>query len=262
MAFIELNGAKFFYELQGNGPALILISGYTGDHSLWAQQVGPLSEHFQVLTFDNRAVGQTTDDGCELSAELMADDAMAIADALGLENPHIIGSSMGGTIAQQVALRHPGKINKLGLMVTSAKWRIAMLTGLLNGISMREADVPFDIQFDAILGLVFGEKFLSNPESVAFLKQLILDDPHPQSLEDLKRQAKVLTAFDSRDQVANIKAETLVMNGSEDIISLPYESEYLASQIAGAKQHTFPCGHAVPAEAPEETVKVILDFFK
>jgi 3-oxoadipate enol-lactonase len=262
MSAIKVNHADFYYELQGEGNPLIFISGYTSDHNLWAQQTGPLSEHFQVLTFDNRAAGQTKDDGCELSAELMADDIIALADALGLKKSHIIGSSMGGTIAQQVAIRHPDKVGKLGLMVTTAKWRSAMLKGISVGIAMREANIPFDVQFDSVLGWVFGEAFINNADNVNFLKELVLNDPYPQSLDDQKRQAVVLNNFDSRNDLQKITAPTLVMNGSEDILSLPEESQYLVDNIENAKPHTFNCAHAISAEQPAELTKVILDFFR
>jgi len=262
MPMIKINDADFYYELHGKGHPLILIAGYTCDHMYWMQQVGPLSEHFQVLIFDNRASGQTKDDDRELSAELMADDAMALADSLNLKNPHIIGSSMGGNIAQQVAIRHPEKIKKLGLLVTTSKWRVAMLKGLLSGIAIRENDMPFDAQFDSMLAWVFGDKFLSNDGNISLLKILVLNNPYPQSISDQKRQARVLLDFDSRNSLDKIKSPTLVMNADEDILSLHQESQFLTDNITKAKLHTFKCAHGVSAEQPVELVRIILDFFK
>ena len=112
MSKIKLNNANFYYELHGKGHPLILIAGYSGDHLVWMPLLENLSKQFQVLLFDNRGVGQTTDDGRPLSAELMAQDVVALADALDLKKPHIVGQSMGGTIAQRVATHHSEKINK------------------------------------------------------------------------------------------------------------------------------------------------------
>src|SRR3990167_4083066 len=130
MPNITVNNVNFYYELHGKGQPLVLICGYTADHSYWLPILNALNQHFQVLIFDNPGIGQTTDDGSELSAELIADDIVALTKALNLKKPHILGASMGGTIAQCVASRHPQIVNKLVLLVTSAKWRKAMLLGV------------------------------------------------------------------------------------------------------------------------------------
>ena len=103
MPKILVNNAEFYYELNGTGQPLILISGYTCNHNFWHPILDTLSSKFQVLTFDNRGCGKTKDNSQPLLAKLMADDVMALAKALGLKKPHIIGQSMGGTIAQTVA---------------------------------------------------------------------------------------------------------------------------------------------------------------
>jgi 3-oxoadipate enol-lactonase len=262
MAFLEVNNAKFYYESHGEGQPLILISGYTADHDNWISVVEPLSEHFNVITFDNRAVGQTEDDGGELSAELMADDVIAIADVLGLEKPHIIGSSMGGTIAQIIGMKYPDKISNLGLMVTTCFWRQRAIQGLGALIKVRESDIDFDLQIDLKLPWVTGQDFLNDPDKCNLFHQATKDNLYPQSIENQKRQYNVLKKFNSMGKITEIQARTLVMYGDEDLLSLPHESEYLASQIPYALPHEFSCGHLIQAELPEEFVGVVVDFFK
>ncbi len=261
MSFINVNKANFYYELIGQGHPLILISGYATDHTLWLASAQALSQHFQVLLFDNRGVGQTTDDGCALSTELMADDVVALAQALGLEKPHIIGISMGGTIAQQVAIRHPDKLSKLGLVATTYFWRQRTIQGLGAILKMREAGVSDELQMDAVLPWIFGQDFLSVPKNIAVFKELKKSNPHPQSLENQQRQFKMLEHFNSAKRLKDITAPTLVMYGDEDLLSLPHESEYLASEIQDASLHEFSCAHAIPAELPDEFVEVVCDFF-
>ena len=125
MPKIKANNATFYYELVGKGQPIILIAGYTCDYSTWQLMMEQLSNHFQVLVFDNRGIGQTTDTNEPLSAELMAEDVIALSEQLHLDKPHIVGQSMGGTIAQTIAAKFPDKINKLCLLTTSAKWRHA-----------------------------------------------------------------------------------------------------------------------------------------
>ena len=235
MPMVTANNANFYYERHGAGQPLIFISGYTSDHVSWSPQLDRLSKDYEVIIFDNRGAGQTRDDGCELSAELMADDVVALAAALQLEKPHVIGSSMGGTIAQQIAIRHPDKINKLGLMVTTAKWRHSMLMGTDSSLKLRELDIDFKIQFDAILGWVFGQEFLSKPGNIQFMWNRMVNNPFPQSLENQKRQYNVLKNHDVTGLLHKITVPTLVMYGDEDIISLQQESKYLAKHINDSK---------------------------
>lgn len=261
MPFIEANNAKFYYESKGSGQSLILISGYASDHTAWAMMTETLSEHFQVITFDNRGVGQTTDDGGELSAELMADDVIALADALDLDKPHVIGSSMGSTIAQHVAIRHPDKINKLGLMVSTTFWRQRVILSMITSLKLREQEVDFDTQIDVVIPWLFGQEFLAVADNVKLAKEIIMNNPYPQSLEDQRRQYAVLKNFNSMALISQITARTLVMYGDEDLISLPHESEYLASQLSDAITHEFSCGHCIHFERPQELCDVIIDFF-
>lgn len=261
MAYIEANNAKFYYESTGTGQPLILISGYASDHSSWALVVESLSKHFRVITFDNRGCGQTTDDGGELSAELMADDVITLAEVLQLEKPHIIGSSMGSTIAQQVAIRHPEKISKLGLIGSTTFWRQRALLSITASLRLREQEVDFETQIDVVLPWLFGQEFLSVANNIKIAKETIMNDPHPQSLIDQQRQFKVLEKFNSNALISQITTRTLVMYGDEDLLSLPYESEYLASQLQDAITHEFSSGHALMFEQPEELCKVIIEFF-
>src|SRR3989338_85192 len=113
---MRVNGASIYYEMRGSGHPLILISGYTRDHTLWTPVLEALAARFQVLRFDNRGVGRTQDEGQPLSASLMAEDVRALAKALGLQKPHIIGQSMGGTVAQKLAAAYPDEIGKLVLL--------------------------------------------------------------------------------------------------------------------------------------------------
>lgn len=263
MSIIKIGDTEFYYELHGSGTPLVLVAGYNCDHRNWLPITAGLAEHFQVLIFDNRATGQTKDNGTsELSAELMADDTMALAEALGLKMPSIIGHSMGGTIAQCIAVRHPNKINKIGILHSTAKWRKAMLHGLNTILTMRKENTSFDLQFKATLSWVFGEKFLQNKDQVAGLRNIILDDPYPQSIVDQERQFVVLEKFDARPFLAKITAPTLIVAGVEDLLSLPYESEELARNIAGSKLVSLECAHVAMVEQPQKILAILLDFFK
>src|SRR4051812_43751026 len=104
MSFIKIKDTEFFYEVTGSGAPLVLISGFTVDHTIWGSVVEQLSKNFSVLTFDNRGAGQSSTPDYEYSIEMMADDAIAIAQQVfGGKKVNVVGQSMGGAIAQTIA---------------------------------------------------------------------------------------------------------------------------------------------------------------
>lgn len=262
MAFININGTEYYYQLHGSGEPLALISGYTCDHTLWLPILEPLAQHFQVLLFDNRGVGQTKDDGSPLTAELMADDLILLLRALGLKKAHIAGQSMGGTIAQSLAGRYGDELGKLILMVTTCKWRRAMLTGTEAMLDMRRKNVDPALIFKMILAWVFGEDFLQDPEKIAFIKNRRENNPYPQSLRDQERQYNVLRQFDGRENLSRIKNQTLVIQGKEDIVAMPYETKTLAKGISGSTWVECHGAHGGVADNALEVARVITEFIR
>lgn len=260
MATININDAEYYYELHGHGQPLVLVAGYTCDHLVWLNLLEELSKHFQVLLVDNRGVGQTKDHGQRLTVDLLANDIITLIDKLKLPKPHIVGQSMGGTIAQCIAATAPQKINKLVLMNSSAKWREAMVFAFKANLAMREQNVNFDIMFQDLLALIFGEAFLQDKKGLEKFKELFLSNPYPQSLENQQRQFNMLEDYDGRSQLRHIHSPTLVIYGIQDIISLPYESEYLAANISHAKLIGMDCAHAPPLELPSDLSDILINY--
>lgn len=248
MPFQKVNGTNYYYELHGKGEPLVLIAGYTCDSTLWTPLLESLKKSFQVLIFDNRGVGQTKDDHGPLKLKDLAKDTVELAEELGLKKPHIVGQSMGGTIAQVIGSTYGNRVGKLVFLVTSEKWRKAMLLGLKSLLDMRENDLSFDEIFNASIGWVFGETFLRDEKMVDFLYDILKNNPYPQSLKDQKRQYALLEEFDgSKFQIVN---PTLVISGKEDIVALPEEGEKLAKRI-GASFEVLNGAHGVIAENSE-----------
>ena len=262
MTILSVNNANLFYEVHGTGEPVILIAGYGCNHLSWQPILDGLSEFFQVVILDNRGVGQTVDDNAALSTHLMARDVIALADQLNLKKPHIIGHSMGGTIAQAVASLYPEKIGKLCLLTTSAKWRQAMLFSRKNLLIMRERDIDFDFIFEADIPWLFGESFLKNDKAIADFKQGVLGDCYPQSLHNQERQFKVLEQFDGTAGLKRIQSPTLIAYGTQDLIALPEESDYIASHIAQSTLVRFDCGHVLTHEVPEQLTRELVHFIQ
>lgn len=259
MAEITLNDASFYYEQHGEGHDLVLISGYTVRTVVWLPLVDRLKKHFKVTLFDNRGVGQTKDGHAELTAELMAKDVIELSKALSLNKPHILGQSMGGTIAQTIAINKPEAISKLILCATSAKWREAIIKTFDALYALREKNIDFELLFNASIPWVYGEAFLTETDLDEF-KTLAENDPYPQSLEGQARQMNVLKTFDSRASLSQITAPTLICSGSEDVISLMEEQDFLLEHIAQSRQQVFECAHGIPNEVTDELADAIIAF--
>jgi len=262
MPHLSLENTNFYYEIHGKGHPLVLIAGYTCDHTAWLPIIDKLAQHFKVLIFDSRGVGKTEEKRkVPLSAELLADDAFRLSQALGFEKASFIGHSMGGTIAQTIGAKYSNSIEKLGIFNSTSKWRQAMLTAMQNHIYMRRNDVSLDIIFHYFLSWIFGEKLLHNSQDIQELKKLFLENPYLQSLEDQERQFKVLQNFDGRSLLKNIKVPTLVLAGKQDLLSLQYEGQHLASQIPKATYAEIDGAHGLMIEHPEEVLAVMRNFF-
>jgi len=147
MPIADANGQRIYYEVTGEGEPLILVMGLGADHLAWALQVGPLSEHFKVVTFDNRDCGQSTYAQGPYEITDLAADTIALADHLELESFHLLGASMGGAVAQEIALGWQDRVRTLTLAITFAG---AGAYGRKAG-RMMAADVmrrPFEEQID------------------------------------------------------------------------------------------------------------------
>lgn len=262
MPKIKVNDAHFYYKLQGEGQPVIFISGYTKDHKTSAAFLDQFAKKFQILTFDNRGVGQTEDDGRPLSAELMAGDVMALAKELHLEKPHIVGTSMGGTIAQNIGSCYGDRISKLILHVTSPKWRRAMLNGLETLLYLREKGLSFDEIFNASLPWIYGENLLQDEKRIQEVKKFILDNPFPQSLENQKRQFEVLRHFDGHKGLSSIRSPTLISHSKEDLLVLSYEARLMKDKIPHAEIHVWEGGHDVFFDCPEHLGERFVKFFQ
>lgn len=262
MATIKVNGAEFYYELHGSGQPLVLITGYTGNHAFWLPLINDLSKNYQVLIFDNRAVGYTKDDGGKFSIEDMADDTMALIHALKLHKPHIAGSSMGGNIAISIGGKYSQEISKLALLNTTMKWCPTTI-GICNlFINLRKQNIDLSTVLNGMGAWIFGQDFLNNTIAFNEYIQAGLNTPSIQSLKDQLRQFEAMCNFDGHELARQITATTLVLSGREDRSTLPDEAQDLVSTIPNAKLMELPGGHVPMIELKDEFLQVLMDFLK
>ncbi|MDR3490976.1 MAG: alpha/beta hydrolase [Gammaproteobacteria bacterium] len=260
MAALNINNTKFYYEPYGSGIPLVLISGLKAEHDAWFTVLDELAKQYQVLIFDNRGVGQTIDSGEPFSIEAMADDTMELISKIGLKKPHIVGHSMGGAIAQDIAKKYSGEIYSIALCNTFKKFNDVGRKVFSDILILHQSGAsPVDI-LDAIIPWAFSEKFLT-PEFIDTIHKITNENPYPQSLSDYKRQLEALFAFDSRDWVNTINVPTLIIGSEEDRLSTPKESQELATSIPGAKLIMMSTSHASQVEQPHNFIKHLNEFY-
>lgn len=262
MPMIKFEDIEMFYEVQGRGEPLILIAGYSCDHTFWDAMVKPLAKKFKVVVFDNRGVGKTRDEGKPFSIEALADDVKRLSEELGFTQFYICGQSMGGLIAQALAMRHPKEVKKIILLNSVIKFNLVTQLALNNLLELQKIKVPVNYVIDTMLPWMFSADFLAAPGKLELIKKMFINNPYPQALADQSRQFDASRLFDSKKWVKHIKAFTLVVGAENDLVAPLAENRALAGAINNAVFKTISGGHSSPIEQPEALVEIILSFLK
>ncbi|MFH1037674.1 MAG: alpha/beta hydrolase [PVC group bacterium] len=262
MPRIKVDSVSYYYELHGEGKPLVFIAGYGANHTAWREMYPLFTDRCRVLIFDNPGSGRTRDSGGPLTAESMAEGTAGLIRELALEKPHIVGHSMGGTIAQMLAVNYPDAVGRLVIVNSAARWDERMLMAQRGLIRAIKHGVSVDCQLDIAMPWLFGASALANKDRAEALRKRLLDNPTPPTIGEMERQYPVLAGFDSSGFLHKIKAPTLVIISDDDIIALPRESEALAGKIAGSRIARLPGGHVSEYEEPEKLAAAIRGFLQ
>jgi 3-oxoadipate enol-lactonase len=262
MPFCDANGQHLYYEVAGDGEPLLMVMGLGADHLAWALQVGPLSEHFKVVTFDNRDCGQSSYAQGPYEITDLAADTIALADELELDSFHLLGASMGGAIAQEIVLGWPDRVRTLTLAITFAG---AGAYGRKLG-RMMAADVQrrsWEEQIDQMMLLCFSEDLYERTEQITFLRQQMLANPHPQKPEGFARQAEATGRHEARERLPSLDLPVHVIGAEHDILVPVWKSKELAELIPGAELTIIEgATHGVNLENAEEFNAAVLEFLR
>ncbi|HLK90861.1 MAG TPA: alpha/beta fold hydrolase [Polyangia bacterium] len=249
----ERPDAHLSYRRRGEGPAVLFIQGAGARGEVWRPQLEPLSARYATVAFDNRGLGKSRILSGELTLEAMADDALAIMDHLGIERFHLVGHSMGGLIAQEVALRAPARARTLSLLCTFARGRQAtrmtadmLLIGLRTRIGTRAA------RRRAFLELVVPPALLARRGAPALAQEL--GELFGRDLADqpaiIMKQLRAMSRYDASGRLAGLRIPTLVMSAEHDRIARPSFGRELAAAIPGARFVELPgLSHTAPIDA-------------
>lgn len=262
MTDIMSNGVRIHYEIQGSGEPLVLLMGLGAYARKWEKHAAVYRKHFQCILIDNRGSGRS--DKPELEAyttEMMAEDAVAVMDALGIKRAHIHGISMGGAIAQIIAAKHPERVISLILTSTFARPD----NYYTRGISLLRDSVG------VLDGATFGRLvqyiiysahyFNTHLDDIMADAAADADDPLPMPAYAYRAQCNACLTHDALPLLKDIKAPTLVAAGDSDLFSTPETTQQLVQGIEGARLYL--CrngGHVHHWEALEQFNDATLSF--
>lgn len=215
----RINGIELYYEVHGAGEPLLLIAGLGFGVWSWFRQIPDLSQHFRIVAFDNRGAGLSEKPDCEYTIEMMAEDAVALLRTLNVARAHVLGHSMGGYIAQEIALRHPDVVSKLILVSTSFGGKNAVLMSPETAAQMR-SELEAEDRETALrrgLSLRFSDRFLAeHPEIVEeFLARRKAHFPPAYAWQ---RQFAACLRFETESRLSALRIPTLIVTGSDDPI--------------------------------------------
>ncbi len=262
MPTVKVRDINMYYEIHGEGEPLVLIHGIL-DISGWSNQIPTLSQRYRVVAFDNRGVGRTDSTEPPYTTAGMADDTVGLLDVLGIDQAHIVGYSLGGAIALELAIKYPERVKNLILVGAFARLSPIGLSRTHLLMSMFRNGVDIETVLRNFYLWFFSDKFFSNEEQVTAALNSFINHPFPQPSHGLEGQVDAITGHDSRDRLGRITAPTLVLVGKDDINTPVKLSEQLATGIPDAKLVVLEdTAHSLPIEAPDRFNKIILDWLE
>jgi 3-oxoadipate enol-lactonase len=263
MATTRVGDIRIYYEVHGSGEPLLLIMGLGGNAADWQMQIPYFSREYQVIAFDNRGAGRSDKPKQPYTIAQMADDAAALLKVLGIASAHVYGVSMGGMIAQEMALRHPARVRSLILGGTMAGGPSAVMAGpqMLQRWASTAA-LPLEESIVAGLSFLYSDEFIARNRRQLVDRALEMADLAPP-IDALQRQFSAVARFNACDRLDQIRVPTLIIAGTCDKIVPVENSRILAERIPGAELVELEgAGHGFLAERAEEANAAVGDFLR
>jgi pimeloyl-ACP methyl ester carboxylesterase len=259
MPQVEVDGRRLHYVRQGQGEPLLLIQGMSANHLHWGDDfLGLLREDFELIAYDHRGIGHSDRVGEPFTISELADDALGLLDALDLQSVHVMGISMGGMIAQELALAHPERVRTLTLGCTYC-----------GGAGSRTTDAEIVQRLGELFLTGRTEEALRYGFEVNVSPAYAQDPAHyeqvtriaaelPASLDVLMLQMQAIAAHDTSERLPALAVPTLVIHGSEDRMLPAENGRMIAGLVPGARLELLQdVGHAFWWERPELVAQML-----
>jgi pimeloyl-ACP methyl ester carboxylesterase len=262
MPKIHVNDFNMYYEVYGSGEPILLIMGLGGSMVGWQSQIPTLSQHLRVIAFDNRGSGRSDMPEMDYSMGMFADDAAGLLHALDFDSAHVFGVSMGGMIAQEVALRHPSLVRSLILGATSPCPLAMPPRPEAFEATIKAQEMEPRQAFEATFWTGYSEAYLAANEDLLWQRAQV-EKIYSSPPAFWRRHYDATVNHDTRERLGDIAAPTLITGGEDDPLMPPEASRYLAEHIPNAELILFPgARHSFNVELADETNRAVLDFVR
>jgi pimeloyl-ACP methyl ester carboxylesterase len=267
MPYETVNDIDIYYEIHGpsEAPPIIWISGWGNSHWLWFRQIPAFRDRYRCVIFDNRGAGRSSKPDYPYTMKMFAGDTIGLMESLDIESAHVIGVSMGGFIAQQIAVSCPERIKSLVLMSTHFGGPNAIVADKRT-MAMMFASPTETITLEQALGMRYSVAYTPQflRENRTLLKQIqewTEQNPQPIFARLHQAAATISSEFNLEEEVKQISVPTLILQGANDLMVPPKNAEMLAENISKSKLVLLEGGpHLSLFEQYEKVNQVILTF--
>jgi 3-oxoadipate enol-lactonase len=222
------------YSETGSGPTVLLIHGLAGDHKAWTSAIAELSGRFHVIAPDNRGAGKSTQVDEPISIADMAGDMLELMDQLGVSQFHVVGRSMGGCIAQEMAFAAPARVLSIAMMASCAKCDETQKRAMTNMREALEWTGSWETHANhSVLNFVSHKFFNENPERMAQIVSIIASETRMQACYSW--QNKAVQAHDVLDRLHLITCPVLIAHGGRDPLGSPTGTQWMIDRLPQAR---------------------------
>lgn len=259
MPTLDIDGTDIYYERRGAGEPLLLLQGLGGNSLHWGEGfLSGLEDEFELVPYDYRGAGRSGPLAGGLTIAALAGDAAALLDALAIESAHVVGISMGGMVAQELALTRPERVRTLTLGCTfpggpEAKMTDMAIVGMLaEALLSGDGDRALRAGYDVMI----APEYAADPANYALYAEVASQYPAP--IPVLMAQLQAIGGHDASARLAGIRAPTLVVHGTADRLLDAVNGELLARLIPGARLELLEgAGHMFFWEQPERSAQLV-----
>ncbi|MDF1728225.1 MAG: alpha/beta fold hydrolase [Sulfitobacter sp.] len=249
------------YELEGEGPPLLLLAGMLGDSASWAALAPLLTPHFTVVRPDNRSTGRTSPWDAPADMTLVAEDALALMDHLGFETFFCAGHSMGGIVTLELAHAAPERVTRAAVLA-SGRVRSPRTMAVFDALTaIRRAPEGEEMWLRALYPWLFGPAFFEGSEKVEAALAAARAYPHAQSAEAMAHQIAAFRRYRPKAKLDEITCPTLVLYAGADLMIPPELARPSFAALSDLTEVTIAgAGHSIAWDAPEEVAEHLVGF--
>lgn len=250
MKYLKTKNGKLAYLDEGAGPVVLLIHGLAGDHLAWSPQISAWKERFRVIAPDTRGAGLSDQVDEPVTLESLADDFVELIEHLNVEKVNLVGRSMGGCIAQWIALKLPGRVASIAFVASCGKFDPLAIRCLENMREVLEWTKSWEAHArHSVRNFVAPSFFNSKHAQVGQIEALIGSSTRMQAC--YLHQSRAVTKHDLLERLHEIACPTFVMSGSVDPLGGPLSTQWLVDRLTNVRRYEFAdCSHFFLMEQP------------